>query len=281
MKHSDARPPLGIHPVDRSTIDRIGRTVYLSANGFFYCTGGRVSLRSEDRSVCLAEGCIYLYPPYSHTEITDFSDDLTGVAGVADFDFVQAVLSLTGDTRTQIMLLSNPVAELDGDARRRLDELLDVMMSRQEGVMSDKIKRLRLQSLGEALCYEIIDIYYARASIEPEMKTRADIVFDRFIRHLHEYYREHREVQYYAELQCLSSRYFSTMVRRRSGRTPYEWIATMVLNEAKRLLADPAMSVKQVAMELNFSNQSFFGSFFRQQAGCSPSAWRKGQGAAR
>lgn len=277
MKHLPLQTPIGLHPVDRNTIERIGRTIHLSANGFFYCTAGRVCLRSEERSVCLTEGSLYLYPPYSHTEITEYSADLRGVAGIANFDFVQAVLSLTNDTRNQILLLSNPVAELDAATRNSFDDLLRVMLLRQERIESDKIARLRLHALGEALCYEIIDIYFNKVRLEPEIKTRGDAVFERFIHHLNEHFRRHRDVQFYADLQCLTPRYFSTMVRRRSGRTPYEWIVTMVINEAKRLLADPDRSIKEIAAELNFANQSFFGSFFRQQTGSSPSAWRSGR----
>ena len=277
MRQTAVMPPLGLHAVDRTTVDRIGRKVHLGANGFFYCTAGTISIRTEERETSLSEGSLYLYPPYSHAEITSFSDDLRGVAGIANFDFVQAVVSLTSDTRNQILLLSDPVAMLNDETRSAFDELLGVMMRRQQNCGADKIAHLRLQALGEALCYEIIDIYFNKARIRPEPKTRADVVFDRFIRHLHAEFRQHREVQYYADLQCLTTRYFSTLVRRRSGRTPYEWIVTMVVNEAKRLLADPDKSIKQIAAELNFANQSFFGSFFRQQAGCSPSVWRRGE----
>lgn len=276
MSNSTRQPELGLHDVDCSTIERIGLTIHLSANGFFYCTEGSVSFMSEDRTVNLTRGHLYIYPPYSHTRITDYSDNLRGVAGIANFDFVQEVLSLTTDTRSQMLLLSNPVATLDGDIRSDFEELLKVAMTRQH-LASDKVGRLCLHALGEALCYEIIHIFFEKQRVEPEVKTRADAVFDHFIRHLNEHYRSHREVQFYAGLQCLSTRYFSSLVRRRSGRTPCEWISTMVLNEAKRLLSDPEKSIKQVAAELSFANQSFFGSFFRQQAGCSPSAWRRGK----
>lgn len=276
MSNSTRQPELGLHDVDCSTIERIGLTIHLSANGFFYCTEGSVSFMSEDRTVNLTRGHLYIYPPYSHTRITDYSDNLRGVAGIANFDFVQEVLSLTTDTRSQMLLLSNPVAKLDGDIRSDFEELLKVAMTRQH-LASDKVGRLCLHALGEALCYEIIHIFFEKQRVEPEVKTRADAVFDHFIRHLNEHYRSHREVQFYAGLQCLSTRYFSSLVRRRSGRTPCEWISTMVLNEAKRLLSDPEKSIKQVAAELSFANQSFFGSFFRQQAGCSPSAWRRGK----
>lgn len=270
---------LGLRTFDGNSIERIGRAIQMGVNGFVYLTRGQLEFLSEERPVCLAEGSLYIYPPYSHIQITGYTHDLAGVVGVADFDFIQEVLNLTGDTRSHILLMSDPVAELDGQPRRSFENLLQVVLD-SESYAVDKVGRLCLHVLGEALCYRIIQIIFSKQRVEPEPKTRADAVFDRFIRHLHEHFRTHRQVQYYADLQCLSTRYFASLVRRRSGRTPCEWISSMVLNEAKRLLGDPDKSIKQIAAELSFANQSFFGSFFRQQAGCSPSAWRAGRRAA-
>lgn len=270
---------LGLRTFDGNSIERIGHTIQVSANGFVYLTGGQLEFLSEEHVVSLTEGSLYIYPPYSHIQITGYSAELTGVIGVANFDFVQEVLNLTGDTRSQILLMSDPVAELNDSARSSFEDLLRVVLD-SEKQSSDNIGYLCLRSLGEALCYRIIQIIFSKQRVRPEPKTRADLVFDRFMRHLYQHFRQQRQVQFYADLQCLSTRYFASLIRRRSGRNPGEWISTMVINEAKRLLANPDKSIKQIAAELSFANQSFFGSFFRQQAGCSPSAWRAAGSAA-
>lgn len=47
-----------------------------------------------------------------------------------------------------------------------------------------------------------------------------------------------------------------------------------VIIEAKRQLSNPNISIKEVAHRLNFSEQTFFGRYFRLYAGCSPSEYR-------
>ena len=47
-----------------------------------------------------------------------------------------------------------------------------------------------------------------------------------------------------------------------------------LLLQARRELAYTALSVKQVALELGFSDAAYFTRFFRRATGCTPSAWR-------
>lgn len=44
--------------------------------------------------------------------------------------------------------------------------------------------------------------------------------------------------------------------------------------EAKTLLKYSNMSVQEIAYYLNFPNQSFFGSYFKRNAGMSPSQYK-------
>ncbi|NJO25503.1 MAG: AraC family transcriptional regulator [Bacteroidia bacterium] len=45
--------------------------------------------------------------------------------------------------------------------------------------------------------------------------------------------------------------------------------------EAKLLLDNPALSIAEIADELNFSDQSFFGKYFKRLAGMSPKEYRQ------
>jgi AraC-like DNA-binding protein len=41
------------------------------------------------------------------------------------------------------------------------------------------------------------------------------------------------------------------------------------------MLKDSALSIKEIAQQLHFPNQSFFGKFFKEHVGMSPSKYRK------
>lgn len=47
-----------------------------------------------------------------------------------------------------------------------------------------------------------------------------------------------------------------------------------VINDALFLLKNSDRSIQQIAYDLNFPNQSFFGKFFKAYVGCSPNSFR-------
>ena len=52
------------------------------------------------------------------------------------------------------------------------------------------------------------------------------------------------------------------------------WITDSVMDDCYQRLKETDMSVKEIAGELGFPNASFFGQYFREQAGMTPIAYR-------
>ena len=50
----------------------------------------------------------------------------------------------------------------------------------------------------------------------------------------------------------------------------------MVIIEIKNLLKHTTLSIKEIAQDMNFPNQSFLGKYFKNVEGISPSDFRKG-----
>ena len=100
-------------------------------------------------------------------------------------------------------------------------------MRRREGDEAGIVQMQLLPTLGKALCYEILAAYFANYPLQPLKQDRKDKIFHNFLFALHQHFRTHRDVAYYAGLQCLTPRYFTTIVRRTSGatarRSPIRW----------------------------------------------------------
>jgi len=82
-------------------------------------------------------------------------------------------------------------------------------------------------------------------------------------------------VSWYAQQLDITPKYLSEMVKQVSKRTPNEWIDNYVTREIRVLLKNTTKSIKDIAVEMNFPNQSFLGKYFKEHAGVSPSAYRK------
>lgn len=61
------------------------------------------------------------------------------------------------------------------------------------------------------------------------------------------------------------------------GISALQWIIRMVIADAKQMLRSSDLSIKEIASELNFSTQSFFGKYFKQYVGISPTEYRNGK----
>jgi AraC-like DNA-binding protein len=87
-------------------------------------------------------------------------------------------------------------------------------------------------------------------------------------------FRQQRNVQAYAALLHVSPKYLTETVKEITGKTAGELIDHFVILESKRLISETQLSILQIAEELHFSDQSFFGKYFKRQVGHSPKEYR-------
>lgn len=89
--------------------------------------------------------------------------------------------------------------------------------------------------------------------------SRQEIFFGKFIALLTQYHTQERSVTFYAEKLCITPKYFSTLIKKQTGKSAAQWIDDYVILEAKNLLKFSGMSIQEIAYHLNFSTQSFSG----------------------
>lgn len=87
--------------------------------------------------------------------------------------------------------------------------------------------------------------------------------------------KEWNEVSQYSTELCVTPVYLSRAIKAVSGKTVMEWINEARIAEAKILLRKPNMSIQDISENLNFSDQSAFGKFFKKQTGVSPLEYRR------
>ena len=111
-------------------------------------------------------------------------------------------------------------------------------------------------------------------AIEQASHSQTSNVTEQFLAFVKAHYKVHREVEYYAGLMHMTPKYMSTLVKSASGKSALKWIEEYVILEAKTQLASTLNAIQQIAYDLNFPTQSFFGRYFKRATGLSPSAYR-------
>lgn len=81
-------------------------------------------------------------------------------------------------------------------------------------------------------------------------------------------------VQYFADKCCLTSSYFSELVKAETGLSAKVYINEKLLSKAKELLSLENLSIQQVSSRLGFKYVQHFTRFFKTQTNLSPTEWR-------
>ena len=99
-------------------------------------------------------------------------------------------------------------------------------------------------------------------------------IFRKFLEKVSEDDGTHRSVSYYADILCYSPKHLSTVVKKISGRTPLSIINEHAMECIKYELKHSGKSIKEIADQFDFPNQSFFGKFVKNHIGMSPLQYR-------
>lgn len=104
--------------------------------------------------------------------------------------------------------------------------------------------------------------------------VRADYILRKFMEMLSRDNGMHRSVAYYADALCYSSKYLSKVIKQACGKTPLDLINETAMEHIKYRLKHSDKSIKEIAEEFNFPNQSFFGKYVKAHLGMSPARYR-------
>jgi AraC-like DNA-binding protein len=126
--------------------------------------------------------------------------------------------------------------------------------------------------------YDLSNVIYQFQQIGIQPKKRAEDIFTRFIKLVENNCRTERRVAWYASQLGITPKYLSEIVKKVSQRTPNSWIDNYVVLELRVMMKSTTKSIKQIAEEMNFPNQSFLGKYFKEHVGMSPSEYRRGKG---
>lgn len=89
------------------------------------------------------------------------------------------------------------------------------------------------------------------------------------------HYKEKKLTKDYADILHVTPNHLNALCKKNSGIPAGEVIRERVLLEAKRLLINAQMTIAEIALELNFSDNSYFSRFFKKYAGVTPETFRK------
>lgn len=269
---------------DEVPMDLFRYPVRIDAFAVVFCSKGSISLLSNLTRYELGENSFFVHLPGSILHVESAPDAEIYVAACEE-EFIRRI-------DVDIKLLSNlflqleryPLLQLEpGEwecVARSISEISDEGVPEAGDLYSTEIIRSAIRVLIYKVCRLIARHLEQVRELSHSPRSRREEYFQRFMTLLRQHYMRERSVGFYAAQLNLSPKYLTTLIRQTTGHTAINWIDDYVILEAKNMLRYSTMSIQEIAYCLNFSNQSFFGKYFKNHTGQTPSAYRMGGGAA-
>lgn len=237
-----------------------------------YCRRGEGKGRVNARTFDIEANTMFIVLPNQITELIDVSDDFDAVYVVMTDSFTES-LSIGNTFNMRNIITEQPYTKLGAQAREALEGYLSMcinIIKTKSNPHREEIIRLLTRAFFLGLGYFIHE-----EETPSVADNRATALTSDFIALVESNYRQHRDLAFYAERMGLTPKYVSTVVKESSGKSATEWIEKYVTLDAITQLTSTDRTIKQIAYDLNFPSQSFFGKYFTRVVGISPAAYRE------
>ena len=239
------------------------------------CRSGQADIQMNLRTSLMTQHCEVLLPPGAIIMTSAVSPDFK----VSFFSFSlelfnTAVYKL--DPSLFLFLNNNPIHKLNQESLFAAD----LWMRRVEHIYDDRENMFRNTIIKNLLQNMFLDIYDKACrnklcNYDEEISGSRQLdLFHRFVSLLHEHCRQHREVGFYADKLCISTRYLSAVVHNVAQESAKEIIDRCVLLEIKVMLQSTTLTIQEIADRLHFPDQSYLGRYFKRHTGITPSQYR-------
>lgn len=146
----------------------------------------------------------------------------------------------------------------------------------EESVVEDRLSTLYMEQLVDLLCLDLLRRHVAfplaerghRGGLSPSQVWRV-------IGYMQDHLAEDIRLQALADLVGRSRFHFCRAFKESTGHTPHQALMKLRVGRACRLLADPRLSVTEVAFAVGYHTPSSFALAFRTAIGVTPTVYRQ------
>lgn len=148
----------------------------------------------------------------------------------------------------------------------------------------DNLSLMQVKNLGVrhvelvALTFRAVVLLMASfrgTNLEQSYYNHGDVYYRNFIELIDEHVKQEHDVAFYAERLHITAKYLNELCKIKSNHKAKEIITSFLISKIKQEIIMSGKSIKTIAYEYGFSDQSSMGKFFTKVTKMSPSEFRK------
>ena len=255
--------------------------INLEFNVFVYCEEGKLQLMLNDNVYLLKSQDYILCQAGQHVKDYMMSQDVEfkmlvfTTAAINNSLFLKdAIWNISG------LLDKSPKQHLSDEECEIIEhyyELTKVHMNKDD---DQKYNHDIIKLLFQALVMEFFKMADAKIKMEglPDVtadKSQNGVLFRRFVELLTANDGKIRTVQKAGEMLNVSPKYLSKVISKSGGKTAMQYIHDYTMEAILYRLKYTDLSIKEIVVDMDFPNISFFGRFVKSMLGMSPREYRE------
>ena len=217
------------------------------------------------------KGDMLLFSPNMLVSLTGCTDDFRCMNLMCERSLFEHMLSSNPAFQTYSYYFcrtDTPVIQLKQEMQTAILKCMEQI--RMAIISRNTYQKEIIQSLVYTCMLLVLEVIEERVSSLPVSLGRTERLFHDFMALVVAHYKREHYINFYASRLSVTTTYLSRIIRRQTGKTAAYFLGGMLYAEACRLLTRTDYTAQQIAEELNFSDQSAFGKFFKSKAGVSP-----------
>ena len=219
-----------------------------------------------------------------NTQIVLLPNTVVSLDGMSD-DFKVSLFAFHGEMFREAclrfntsffrFLKENPCYTIPDEYTKSIYGLMDAVNC----IYADIDNRFRYQIARNHLQSFLLDVYdkcyrfFPRQEIEGGGDRQRQL-FEKFIAMVHENCLTEREVTFYADKLCISTKYLTGICKNVTGDSAKKIIDNFSMLEIKVMLQGTELNIQEIADRMQFPDQSYLGRYFKRLEGISPIEYR-------
>ncbi len=173
----------------------------------------------------------------------------------------------------QLALFLNPIMKLNAEQRELCRKDFEMVEARLAQAGHHFRRDLLIASV-QMLIIDFFDFHSHLYGVD-NIPQQSAAIMNGFLNMLENgTYREHREVNWYADKLCVTPKYLSEVSRKISGYAANYWINRYTVLDISRLLRDKSLTFVRISDLFGFSSPAYFSRYVQQHLGVSPTEYR-------
>ncbi len=250
-------------------------TMRLGYNTIVYCRSGRILIElGGNQQVRVKPGEMLLIPTGKLVQPMMVSTDVDANALLISDTVLKSVLGSQISIWNRAMYMKEIYVLEDTSWAMDMGRYTaSIFQNISEPVLYSEIIHSFLRTLLLFVCEDLLR-KEAMSEKDDASSTHEKEIFNNFLQLISHEQQKRQQVSVYAGKLNITPKYLSAVCKKVSGKTPMRWITESVMEDCYNQLLKTDLSVKEIAHLLGFPNSSFFGQYFRDQAGVTPMEYR-------